>query len=84
MEIKNSIVTITDRTSIVLTGVEKVDTATETNISAMVAGSNLVISGSKLFVQKLDIENHLLEVVGNIDCLKYVGKKIPLLKRVFK
>lgn len=84
MEIKNSIVTITDRTSIVLTGVEKVDTATETNISAMVAGSNLVISGSKLFVQKLDIENHLLEVVGNIDGLKYVGKKIPLLKRVFK
>lgn len=84
MEIKNSIITITDRSSVVLTGVEKVDSATESNICAVVAGSNLVISGSKLFVQKLDIENHLLEIVGNIDALKYATKKAPFLKRVFK
>lgn len=84
MEVKNSIITITDRNSLVMTGIEKVESATETCISGVVAGSKFTLGGTNLFVQRLDIENHLLEVTGNVDNLKFAGKKSPLLKRIFK
>ena len=84
MEVKNSIITLTDRNSLVITGVEKVDTALENSIIAIVAGSKTNITGTNLFVQRLDIQNHLLEVIGNIDGIKFASKKAPFLKRILK
>lgn len=73
-----------DRQKASLTGVNKVDCATETEISLTTCMGRLVITGSELKIVKFDDSDGNLSFCGNIDALKYAQAKVPLLKRLFK
>lgn len=67
-----------------ITGVEKVKNVSPTEIITEVDGQTLLILGSNLEVQTLDLENSTLSINGLITCIKYSTKKPSLLKRIFK
>ena len=79
-----SIVTLVNRNTLTVTGVEKVVSANENQISLTVGQSPMTISGSGLTVQKLDVENGTLKIIGCISSIKYDEKKERFLKRIFK
>ena len=77
-------VNMTDRKKAVMTGVAKVDGATETEINLTTALGRLVVSGSGLKIAKFDDTDGNLTLTGNIDGIKYAVTRPPLLKRIFK
>lgn len=77
-------ISVTDRKKASLTGVVKVDGATSAEIVVTTCLGKLVISGSELKISKFDEIDGNLSFTGNIDALKYVQTKPPLLKRIFK
>ncbi len=86
----NSTITLENRKNLTLTGVEKVYEASENKVQVCVAGSNLAILGSDLSITKIDVGNGTLNLVGNVDGLKFMGEnsknigKGNFLKRIFK
>lgn len=83
---KDSMLALTNQSNLSLTGVEKVIEASEKQLVLEVAGTMLMIDGNNMSVQKLDVENGLLEIKGFINALKYQNKKekINIIKRIFK
>lgn len=79
-----SILNLTNRQKLSLSGVEKVVVASNFKIELIASGSNLKITGENLEVEKLDIENGVLRVNGIVNEIKYNETKTPLLKRLFK
>ncbi|MDD2445596.1 MAG: YabP/YqfC family sporulation protein [Clostridia bacterium] len=67
-----------------ITGVEKVKNVSPNEIITEVDGQTLLISGTDLEVQTLDLENSTISVNGLITCIKFVIKKPNLIKRIFK
>lgn len=84
--LSNSLLALTNRSILSLSGVEKVIAVSEKQLSLEVCGSGLIIEGNNMNVQKLDVDNGIIEIKGKIDCIKYQGKKekTSLLKRIFK
>lgn len=83
---KDSMLALTNQSNLSLTGVEKVIEVSEKQLVLEVAGTMLMIDGNNMSVQKLDVENGLLEIKGFINALKYQNKKekINIIKRIFK
>ena len=83
---KDSLLALTNQSSLSLTGVEKVIEVSEKQLVLEVAGTMLMIDGNNMSVQKLDVENGLLEIKGYVNALKYQNKKekINFIKRIFK
>jgi sporulation protein YabP len=79
-----SVLNLTNRSKLTLSGVEKVIAISETKVFLIVGGSQLKISGNNLQVEKLDVENGLLRLDGFVDEIKFDQKKVPFLKRFFK
>lgn len=79
-----SIVTLVNRNTITITGVEKVVSANENQVNLTVSQSPMTVSGSGLTVQKLDVENGTVKIIGSISGVKYDEKKERFLKRIFK
>ena len=77
-------VNMTDRKKAVMTGVSKVDGATETQVDLTTALGRLIVTGSALKIAKFDDADGNLTLQGNIDGIKYVGARVPLIKRIFK
>ncbi len=77
-------INMSDRKKAAMTGVAKVDGATETEISLTTCMGRLIVTGSALKIIKFDETDGNLAVSGNIDSIKYAGAKTPLLKRIFK
>lgn len=77
-------VNMTDRKKAVMTGVIKVDGATDTEIELTTALGRAIITGTALKIAKFDDADGNLTLGGNIDCIKYAAAKPPLLKRIFK
>ncbi len=77
-------VNMTDRKKAVMTGVSKVDGATETQIDLTTALGRLIVTGTALKIAKFDDADGNLTLTGNIDSIKYVGARVPLIKRIFK
>ena len=75
---------LTDRSSLSLTGIEKVESLNETTAECKTGGKFMVIQGANLQVLKLDVEHGILELSGRVDCIKYADDKKSLLKRLFK
>ena len=82
---KSSKIVITNQNSILITGISKIITSTESELSAMLNGQTLSITGIKLSVSKLDVESGVLEAEGEVHQLKFSGKKQKenFFKRVF-
>ncbi|MDE6200281.1 MAG: YabP/YqfC family sporulation protein [Clostridiales bacterium] len=77
-------VNMTDRKKAVMTGVSKVDGATETQIDLTTALGRLIVTGSALKIAKFDDADGNLTLQGNIDSIKYAAARVPLIKRIFK
>ena len=77
-------VNMTDRKKAVMTGVSKVDGATETQIDLTTALGRLIVTGTALKIAKFDDADGNLTLQGNIDSIKYAAARVPLIKRIFK
>ena len=79
-----SVVNLINQKNLTLTGVESVSTMNPTSIFLTASGQNLCITGNNMEVEKLDVDNGILNVKGLIDGIKYNQKKESVLKRIFK
>lgn len=81
-----SIVTMQNRRTINITGVEKVYETTTKGVQLKVSGSNMNIVGDGLNISKLDVETGVIQIEGMINEIKYssVNGKENFLKRMFK
>lgn len=79
-------INIDNRTKINITGVEKVISASQTQVIAKVSGSRLCILGKNLSVSKLDVEQGILDLTGELNSLKYsaTASTQGFFKRIFK
>ena len=77
---------IEERKKIVINGATKVVSATSTQAVVEIGSCNLVITGTKLEVTKLDLDHKEVNFSGEFNSLKYVSKteKGGLIKRIFK
>lgn len=77
---------IKNRNFLSLTGVEKVFETNENKVQVKVAGSNLVVFGSNLSVEKLDVNSGVLQISGQINELKYLESlnKTNFIKKIFR
>ena len=73
-----------NRNNLCISGVEKADNASPTHFSCVVLGRELQINGKDLTVKRLDVNEGIVELAGEIDEIKYATEKKPLLKRLFK
>ena len=82
---KSSKIVITNQNSVLITGISKVNSSTDNEISAVLEGQTFCITGNKLSVSKLDIDSGILEAEGEIHQIKFSGKKQKenFFKRVF-
>ena len=84
MEIKNQKLILENRQKLNLTGVDKVDNITPTLVCCKVGGDSLNIEGENMEVTRLDVEAGNVEIVGQINAIKYAVEKKSLIKRIFK
>ena len=82
---KSTKIVLTNQNILSLTGISKVIQSTENTISLVMNNQTLDITGSKLTVTKLDIENGILEANGNVVGIKFAGhrQKENFFKRIF-
>ncbi len=82
----NSKIVLDNRKRATISGVEKALSSNEGCVILKVAGSNLVIMGKDLHIEKLDVESGVLEMEGEFDSFKFATSAKPsnLFKRVFK
>lgn len=81
----NHVVTIDNRKKIMITSIVEVISATNKTVIAKTQQKTLYINGSNLRVEKLNPEESLLIVSGEIDELKYLNKSPSksFFKRIF-
>ncbi len=77
-------VVIDSREKVTMTGVEKVDSASDSQVNLHAAKTKVTILGSGLLVNKFDVESGNLEVVGKINGVRYNEPAKGLLKRLVK
>ena len=80
----NSLVTLANRATLTITGVEKTYEATATRVMLKVSGSNMIICGENLNITKLDVEAGNIQIEGKINEIKYNSDNKGLFKRLFK
>lgn len=82
---KSTKIVLSNQNILSLSGISKVIQSTENIISVIMNGQNLDITGYKLTVTKLDVENGVLEANGNVVSLKFAGhkQKENFFKRIF-
>ncbi len=79
-------ITIENRALMTISGATKMLSSTETQSVVEVGDCNIVITGQKLEITKLDLENKEVNIKGIINSLKYSAKseKNNIFKRLFK
>ncbi len=73
-----------DRKVLSLTAVEKVESSNENQVVCIISKSPVLITGKQLHVNKLDVEQGIVEITGEVDMIKYHAERKPILKRLFK
>ncbi|NCB48469.1 MAG: hypothetical protein EOM55_02450 [Clostridia bacterium] len=83
---KESEIVLKNRKLLTISGVEKVYEANEAKVQLRVAGSNLLILGEKLSVDKLSVQDGIIEISGIVCDIRfnsYSGKS-GFFKKIFK
>ena len=82
----NSKIVLDNRKRATINGVEKALSSNEGCIILKVSGSNLIIMGSGLHIEKLDVESGVVEIEGLVDSFKFAASAKPgsVFKRIFK
>lgn len=88
-EDRKSNLSLESRSKLTLTGVDEVISFDEEKIFLNTALGSLVIKGQELKMNKLDVQNGDVIIIGKINSMMYGGKeknkkKESLLKRMFK
>ena len=83
---KNQSLTLVNKNTLTIKGIENVISITETEANIIVCGEVLNIKGTNLTADKLSLEQGEIEILGNITSLKYEQKKERqgIFKRIFK
>ena len=76
-------INILDRKNITLSGVKEVVSATATQLSIKTELGPIQISGSNLKITSLNEDTATVQIVGELQELKYTNKK-PIFQRIFK
>ncbi len=84
METKNHTLICENRQKLHLTGVTKVLSSSTTEIECNISDVQTLIKGKNLHIEKLDLESAILEILGEIDMIKYGNNKKSFWKKVFK
>ena len=84
VRLTNHKIVLDNRKVLSITGVKKMESINETHAEADVGGSVLSVLGKNMHILKLDVEQGVLEIEGEIDAIKYLGEKKSVLKRIFK
>ena len=79
-----NVITLTNRQTLNILGVTKVSGVSPSEVMLEMEGDRLLITGEGMEVQTLDVENKVLTILGKIYIMKFLGAKVPLLKRIFK
>ena len=79
-----NVITLTNRQTVNILGVTKVSGVSPSEVMLEIEGDRLLITGEGMEVQTLDVENKVLTILGKINSMKFLGAKVPLLKRIFK
>ncbi|HIV01263.1 MAG TPA: YabP/YqfC family sporulation protein [Candidatus Caccopulliclostridium gallistercoris] len=79
-----NVITLTNRQTLNILGVTKVSGVSPSEVMLEMEGDRLLITGEGMEVQTLDVENKVLTILGKINSMKFLGAKVPLLKRIFK
>ncbi len=79
-----NVITLTNRQTLNILGVTKVSGVSPSEVMLEIEGDRLLITGEGMEVQTLDVENKVLTILGKINSMKFLGAKVPLLKRIFK
>ena len=79
-----NVITLTNRQTLNILGVTKVSDVSPSEVMLEIEGDRLLITGEGMEVQTLDVENKVLTILGKINSMKFLGAKVPLLKRIFK
>ena len=79
-----NVITLTNRQTLNISGVSKVNGVSPTEVMLEIEGDRLLVTGEGMEVQTLDVENKVLTILGKINSMKFLGAKVPLLKRIFK
>ena len=82
----NQVVTLLleERKKLTMNGVSSVDGFAEQYVKLTVAGSKVLVTGEKLKVVSFNKSTGALIVDGLVNEIKYLAKKQPLYKRIFK
>ncbi|MCL2228277.1 MAG: YabP/YqfC family sporulation protein [Firmicutes bacterium] len=86
MDNSQSNLTLTNRKELSLTGIKKVKSTEPNMVVASLGETGVVISGSNLSVEHLDIKEEQLIITGTIDSIKFtntVSKNFSI-KNMFK
>ena len=81
---KNHKIILENRKNLSLSGIDKVNTITPTELNVQINGTSLVVEGEGMEIVKLDVDAGIVEVSGQINALRYLGEKKSILKRLFK
>ncbi len=78
--------TLLNRQTLNITGVEKVYETNENKVQLKVMGSNLLITGESLNISRLDVETGVVQIIGIINELKYFTSETKgnIFKKIFK
>lgn len=79
--IKDQTVTMTNRSKLILTGIEKVKSVNDHTVVIVMPETTLVISGSGLQVNQLSVVDGTIEIIGTVSKLDY---QTGLLKKLIK
>ena len=79
-----NVITLTNRQTLNILGVSKVNGVSPTEVMLEIEGDRLLVTGEGMEVQTLDVENKVLTILGKINSMKFLGAKVPLLKRIYK
>ncbi len=77
-------ITLSERKSGTLSGVTAVLSYSEEELCLSCIPGKLIISGKGLKIVSFDEKSGGLELVGEVNSVKYAAKKQPLVKRLFK
>jgi len=66
-------ITITGRSALSLSGVKKIRSAEPSQVVAVLDNCQIVIQGTNLNVQNVNIPSGILELTGTINSIRYTG-----------
>lgn len=82
--IENEILTLENQKRIVLTSVSSVDAFSPENLKLTVNGKKVVIVGNNIKITSFNKSSGDFKADGDFVKIFYEGKKVPVLKKIFK